>query len=104
MRARYTAFTLADMAFLHTTSTGPALENYDEDIARQWAENSDWLGLKVIRTSKSPTDPNVEFVEFIARFMDGEREKSAHEISEFRKVDGKWYYYDGIPSHSRRSA
>jgi SEC-C motif domain protein len=88
MRSRYTAYTLRNDAYLKGTwhtSTRPA-----DDIAQ--GDNSKWLGLEV---RKHIPQGERATVEFVARYKIGGRAHRLHEISNFVREDGRWYYVDG---------
>ncbi len=95
MRSRYTAYSLADITYIVKTMRGKPLNGFDEAKARLWAERATWLGLNVINTRNETPDRG--YVEFIARFIDGDQLKSIHEISEFHLDHGHWFYVDGSP-------
>ncbi len=91
MRSRYTAYVLSESGYLLETwdpQTRPA--ELDFDAAQRW------LGLRILRTAAGlETDENGE-VEFVARYKVAGRATRLHEISRFRKKDGRWLYVDGI--------
>ena len=58
MRSRYTAYTLADIAYIKKTMREKSVEAVDQSIH--------WLGLNIIKTTKK-TEYHV-FVEFIAKY------------------------------------
>ena len=95
MRARYTAFTTADVAFL-TRSLHPAhRQDHDEAATRRWAEKSEWLGLEIVDTSGGEASDDEGEVEFIATFKDRETIRRHHERSQFKKEGGVWYFVEG---------
>lgn len=88
MRSRYSAYALRDDAYLKATwhaSTRPS-ENLVAD------ESLKWLGLEV--RSHVPAGERAT-VEFVARCRSGGRAQRMHEISNFVREDGQWYYVDG---------
>jgi SEC-C motif domain protein len=90
MRSRYTAYVLhLDWYLLHTwhPSTRPPELTCAEDEAIKW------LGLQVKR-HESSTESRAT-VEFIARYKIAGKAERLHEISDFIKIDGQWYYLDG---------
>ncbi|WP_133127775.1 YchJ family protein [Legionella nagasakiensis] len=100
MRSRYTAYSLANIDYIKKTMRGRALNGFHEEEARLWAEQVVWLGLQVVNARHET--PEQGYVEFIARFMDGTTIKSIHEISEFHRQQGQWYYVDGCcPANSK---
>ncbi len=87
MRSRYTAYVLADEAYLRATwdaSTCPTEELIDPAIT--------WMGLEVRAAQEEGNDGTVEF---IARAKVGGRAHRLHETSRFIRRDGRWWYVDG---------
>ena len=93
MRSRYTAYTQANISYIKNTMKGKPLIGFDEVAAKHWADTVNWVGLTIVNTS-IPHD-ELGSVEFIAKFIEGEKLKSIHEISEFRCDHGVWYYIGG---------
>lgn len=94
MRSRYTAYTMANIDYIIKTMRGKPLVDFHPDESRRWASNVTWLGLEILDTQQESVDKG--FVEFIARFMEGNKIKSIHEISEFHREHHQWFYVDGI--------
>jgi SEC-C motif domain protein len=93
MRSRYTAYTLADVAYIKQTMQGHALFGFDEASAARWAKRVAWLDLHVINT---PTPSDITgHVEFRARFIEDGCLHTLHEVSEFLHEAGRWFYVDG---------
>lgn len=93
MRSRYTAYTRANVDYIANTMKGPAAVGFNKAEAKEWAESLQWIRLKVLNTE---VDPNGEkgFVEFIAVFREhGGAAQKRQEHSEFRRIDGRWYYW-----------
>jgi SEC-C motif-containing protein len=92
MRSRYCAYTLDRMDYLRETwhpntrhtdfSSGPPVQ---------------WLGLKIRATEGGGPDDNTGKVEFVACYKFGGRVYRLQEISDFAKVQGRWYYMLGEP-------
>ena len=93
MRSRYTAYTLAKVSYIKRTMRGKALTGFNAGEAKRWARRVIWTGLRVVNAFNEHADKG--FVEFIARFQDGDQLQSLHEISEFQQVQGVWFYVDG---------
>lgn len=93
MRSRYTAYSLADMAYINKTMRGKPALGFNEEEAKAWATNVTWMGLEVIRAYDG--ENNDAFVEFIATLMDKKKLQRIHEISQFEQEDGVWVYVDG---------
>lgn len=101
MRARYTAYTKAEMDFIFESAHPEHREGYDHEGTKAWAENSEWLGLEIISTSKGGKDDTSGEVEFIARFKDAGKLLEHHENGQFRKENGIWLFTDGVTAKQR---
>jgi len=95
MRARYSAYTRVEMDFIFESTHPDNRKDYDPEGTRTWAENSEWLGLQIINTSKGTTNDTTGEVEFIARFKESGTSREHHENALFKKQDGIWYFSDG---------
>ncbi|MGD9547899.1 MAG: YchJ family protein [Candidatus Krumholzibacteriia bacterium] len=95
MRARYTAYTMVEMEFLEESMHPDTRENSDPQGTRDWAENSKWLGLEILKASGDGPDDEAGEVEFIASFEYGGEFSPYHEVATFSKVDGRWYFVEG---------
>lgn len=95
MRARYSAFVKNEINFIGDSHI-PGTKDFDLDEARQWAVDSTWKGLKILKTEKGTAEFDNGIVEFQALYADKEgRDYLHHEISKFKKIENKWYYEDG---------
>ena len=102
MRSRYTAYSQANIDYIQETMKPPASLNFNADSAKQWALEVEWLGLKVISAPAVKEKTNIGFVEFIASFNQHGKRATIHELSEFHRLNGKWYYVRGkTPKISR---
>jgi len=92
MRSRYSAYVMGLEDYLLQTwhpDTRPASLAPIEPGLR-------WLGLQVRRVEVQDADH--ARVEFVARSKLGGRAHRLHEISRFARVDGRWFYVDGLVS------
>ncbi|SIT10740.1 YchJ family protein [Insolitispirillum peregrinum] len=96
MRSRYTAFAVQSIDYLQQTLTPDTQGDFDRGHVSEWAANSEWLGLNVLSTEAGGADDEEGWVEFVARFKLGAQTHTHHETGHFRKLDGQWYYADGI--------
>ncbi len=96
MRARYSAYTKAEMDFVFNSTDPANREGYDHEGTRAWAENSEWLGLEIVGTAKGAADDSTGEVEFIARFKENGTLREHHENALFKRKEGIWYFSDGI--------
>lgn len=90
MRSRYSAYALGGYGqylldtWLPTMTQG--LSAFELSL-----KNTDWLGLQVINKSQQGDNATVEF---IARYMAKDDEELHHELSTFKRIQGRWYYVD----------
>lgn len=90
MRARYSAYTLGLMQYVHATwhaSTRPSLTDLVHDPAIKW------LGLEIRKFVAAQDEARVEFV---ARSKSEGCAQRLHEVSRFVKEEGRWLYIDGV--------
>lgn len=90
MRSRYTAFALADDAYLRATwhpSTRPDALELESDLV--------WRRLVIIGTERGGPFDREGIVEFEAYWKQGETRGSLHERSRFVREDRRWLYVDG---------
>lgn len=86
MRSRYSAFVKDERAYLLATwhpSTRPTEIEPPEPGLQ-------WLGLDVKRAES--LSPDLGLVEFVARSKLGGRAHRLHEVSEFVREGGRWFY------------
>lgn len=91
MRARYSAYALADRDHLLRSwhpDTRPATLHLDG------AER--WIGLEVHRTEGGGLLDRVGLVEFTARYREGRRDGHLRELSRFVRHDGVWCYLEPV--------
>ncbi len=95
MRSRYSAFAKQEIEYLFTSLHPDKRDQHDNRSTRKWAQRSEWLGLEIVRTEDGGIDDQHGKVEFKALYRyDGVR-KVHHELAEFEKMDGKWFFVDG---------
>ena len=90
MRSRYTAYALNYPDYL-LSSWSPA----HRPSSLSLDDMQHWIGLKIIRTSEGMAHDVKGLVEFVARFKINGRAHRLHEVSQFIKVDGLWFYTEG---------
>ena len=94
MRSRYTAFTLHHLDYIQATMKGKALKRFNVEQAEARGNAVQWEGLCVIR--QKMTSAFHGYVTFEARYIQEGAAKSHYEKSEFKKINNKWYYINGV--------
>ncbi len=95
MRARYTAYTLVNTDYLLASLHPDARDGFDLDSVRQWAEAADWQGLEIVACEGGGPEDEDGSVEFIAHYRVKDQEQVHHELAQFEKQDGAWFFADG---------
>ncbi|MCG9736734.1 YchJ family protein [Shewanella insulae] len=102
MRSRYSAFVLKCHQYLIDTHHPEFLNGLSVQLLDQ-ENHTKWLGLSVDKTNSTQ---NAGVVEFHAWFQDMDELDAIHEISDFVKQDGRWYYTQGkqlTPKYPKRN-
>lgn len=89
MRSRYTAYAMANIDYIQATMKGAAALGFDPVSAKAWAESVEWTGLEVLTASE---DGDTGYVSFKAHFTAQNEANVLSELSEFKRMDGRWYY------------
>lgn len=90
MRSRYTAYVLGLEDYLLKTwhpDTRPAKLGLAEEPPVKW------LGLQVKHSERTGDDAAT--VTFVARYKIGGKAERIHEISQFSRIENRWYYLSG---------
>lgn len=95
MRSRYTAHAKVDVPYLLRTLHPKTRSNFPPDSVQSFAENSDWQRLEILRTEKGGPEDTTGVVEFKAYFRDKKGPHIHHEVSDFEKINGTWFFKTG---------
>ena len=95
MRSRYTAYVRQDLPYLLRTLHPGQRADYDEQGAARWAREAAWQSLEVVSVTTDPANANRGSVEFKAHYRLQGADHVHHELAEFRKSGGTWYFHDG---------
>jgi SEC-C motif-containing protein len=95
MASRYVAYTLVEVDYLLSTHDPRTRAQADRQSTEDWARRAKWESLEVLKTEGGGPEDDEGKVEFIARYqMDG-KSHVHHELSDFKRIDGQWYFVDG---------
>ncbi len=95
MRARYSAFATGNVDFIHDSYDPGSRDELDRQQTETWSKQSEWLGFELIDSEGGGVDEDTGTIEFIAHYKLQGDELAHHELAQFEKVDGKWYFMDG---------
>ena len=105
MRSRYAAFVLQNIDYIVHTTVPVQQPLLDAAALAQWAAQTEWLGLDVLRHEPNAGEHHA-LVEFAAYFADAGGKRETHrERSAFVLANGRWYFIDPtVPLPSMKSA
>lgn len=92
MRSRYTAYVKHVYDHLKVSLSAAEQQDFAVEQAKQWSEQSEWLGLKILHTEQGGPADTEGTVEFVARFRSGGKEHEHHETARFAREEGRWVY------------
>lgn len=95
MRSRYSAYVMDEIDHVFNTTHQDQRGQFNREESEAWARKTDWHSLEICRTEAGGADDETGLVEFIARYRNKGKLAHHHEVAEFRKEDGKWFFYDG---------
>ena len=92
MRARYSSYEKQEIDFIiNSCEEGEKIAEIDRKATEDWAKNSTWHGLKILRTEKGKEEDDEGIVEFEATYTTKQNLREVHhEIGYFKKIDGNW--------------
>lgn len=96
MRSRYSAYATGQIEYI-LRSTHPSTRKFhDAQSLEEWAKSSVWQKLEIVAKSEGSAKDKKGTVEFKAYFLDADRHPQVHhELSNFAKELGKWFFVDG---------
>ncbi|MGL5683805.1 MAG: YchJ family protein [Marinifilaceae bacterium] len=95
MQSRYTAFTLADTAYLMQSWHPDTCPLTDEQEIGRWARSVTWVKLEVLEAVDGEEADTWGSVTFKAFYREKRKLCCIHEESEFVHLNGKWVYVSG---------
>jgi SEC-C motif-containing protein len=95
MAARFVAYATGAIDYLIETHDPKTRAETDRKSTEEWARRADFRALALLRSERGGPEDESGEVEFIARYSIDGVEYAHHERSEFRKLDGRWYFVNG---------
>lgn len=92
MRSRYSAYVTKNFDHVERTLAPEIRQDFDRVEVERMAGQIEWLGLEVLSSSQNGDSGTVEFRFRMRR--DGQ-EFDQHELSSFRREQGRWLYVSG---------
>ena len=96
MRSRYSAYASVAVEYILRTTHPSTRKFHNAELIEQWATSSVWQKLEIIAVTKGSAGDKQGTVEFKAYFLDKNQQPQIHhEISNFAKELGRWFFIDG---------
>lgn len=97
MRSRYTAYATGEVDYIVETQAPGTRHTVDRQATADWSRKSTWKGLEILGVEAGGPNDLTGRVEFRARYEINGEEVEHHELADFRREDGRWYFVDGHP-------
>ena len=95
MRSRYSAYVKHAINYILETYIKDNETSIDPKQTKEWSEESNWLGLKILSVEKGAVSDTEGGVEFEAIYEQAGHKEVHHENARFKNQDGKWLYDQG---------
>jgi SEC-C motif-containing protein len=94
LRARYTAFTLAEVDYVLSTHHSRTRHEVKREEIEEWAKGSEWIGLKIVQSEAGKESDNQGTILFCAQYRADDKDQDHWEQSYFEKENGEWRFLD----------
>jgi SEC-C motif-containing protein len=94
LRSRYSAYVKKEVDYVFETIHPEHRETESPKNIEKWAKKAEWHKLEIIECLAGGPGDDQGTVEFIADYREKDQRKKHHEVAEFKKLDGKWYFFD----------
>jgi SEC-C motif-containing protein len=101
MRSRYVAYVKHAYDHLERSLSAEQRKDYSPEDAKRWAEQSEWLGLNILRTEAGKATDDEGLVEFSVRYRLEGKEQEHVEAATFGRENGRWVYTGQIEPTGR---
>ena len=101
MRSRFSAHVYSEVAYILETVHPDVRQDHDEKSIRQWCQDSKWEKFEIIECLDGAAQDSEGEVEFMAHYEEKGAKKIHHERAQFKKVDGIWYFENGVPVRAK---
>jgi len=95
MRSRYTAYVVHAIDYIIETCHEETKPQLNKKGIQKWSEESNWLGLNIIKVDGGDGESLKGTVEFQVFYEQNRFNKIHHEIATFEKKEERWLYVDG---------
>ncbi len=100
MRARYSAYTRIDIAFIRKTMKPSASLNFSTKKVKHWARSAVWQSLHIMHASSGGMHDVQGTVTFEAYYKSAGQRFKITETSRFEKHLSQWFYVEAMHQHT----
>jgi SEC-C motif domain protein len=95
MRSRYCAYVTSEIDYIYHTTHASQRSKFNREESLAWSRKADWKSLEIVGVESGGPEDNSGAVEFVALYHEKGKAIRHHEIAEFTKEAGRWYFVDG---------
>jgi SEC-C motif-containing protein len=97
LRARFTAFSRRETDFIVETNHPDQRKADSKETVESWAAATRWHSLDIREVEGGGPEDEAGFIHFVAHYTEKGKEGEHAEVAEFRRRDGRWFFFDGRP-------
>jgi SEC-C motif-containing protein len=98
LRSRYSAYAKKIVDYIVDTTHPDQQEPDSRKTVEKWAKNTEWQRLDIVACEAGEIGDDEGEIEFKAGYTEKGRRRKHHELAKFKKLEGRWYFYDaGTP-------
>jgi SEC-C motif-containing protein len=94
LRSRYTAFTRGEIDYILETHHSKTRHEIKREEIEEWANQSEWLGLKIVQKEAGEAKDETGTIVFCAGYRADGKVNEHWEQSLFEKENGNWRFLD----------
>jgi SEC-C motif-containing protein len=95
MRSRYSAYVKTKIDYIYETTHASQRAQFNREESIAWSRKAEWHSLEILGIQGGGDQDTEGTVEFVARYREKERMVKHHEIAEFVRENGVWFFKDG---------
>lgn len=97
LRSRYSAYVRSETDYIADTIHPDQKDPDSRETIESWSKDTRWHKLEIIDVRDGGPEDEEGEIEFIADFTEKNKKQQHYEIAEFKKMEGKWYFYNARP-------
>lgn len=102
MRSRYSAFVTGDIDWIMDSHHSATVDEVDRGEVEQWANGSEWLGLRIRSTEAGAEGDDEGMVSFRARYKVQGQQVDHVEHAHFEREGGEWRFHSVVEEQEQQ--